>query len=291
MPTVRSPTHQTLTTAVLIHSPIAHSDGSATSGLATVSITVGSTNSAPSVTADVYSTLEDTTLTVAVGQGLLANDFDPDGDPIIAVLVSAPAHGAISLNPDGSFTYTPDPNYNGLDSFTYRASSLGLLSSLGTVSLNITSVNDTPTAVGESYSLVEDGTLNVSAPGLLANDSDADGDSLTAVLVAGPSHGALILNSNGSFSYTPNANYNGSDSFTYRASDGASSSGAVTVSFNISATPDAPVALEESFTLPEDGTLNVSAPGVLANDSDSDGGSITAVLVSGPSTRELGLQS
>src|SRR5205085_2724481 len=81
--------------------------------------------------------------------------------------------------------------------------------------------NTAPVTANDTATLAEDTPLTISAPGVLGNDSDVDGDSLTAVLVSGPAHGTLTLNSNGSFSYTPAANYNGTDSFTYKANDGA----------------------------------------------------------------------
>jgi|GEM_PF-5313009 len=102
-----------------------------------------------------------------------------------------------------------------------------------------------PTAINDTYTTVEDTTLNVSSPGVLANDSDADGDSLTATLVSGPANGNLTLNSDGSFTYTPNANFDDSDSFTYIANDGMADSNQATVTINITSVNDPPVA---SFT-------------------------------------------
>ncbi|HEX2923745.1 MAG TPA: LamG-like jellyroll fold domain-containing protein, partial [Chloroflexota bacterium] len=81
--------------------------------------------------------------------------------------------------------------------------------------------NSAPIAAGESYTMAEDTTLSVSAPGVLANDSDPDGDALDISLQSGPSHGTLALNANGSFNYTPTPNYNGTDSFTYKIGDGS----------------------------------------------------------------------
>jgi hypothetical protein len=94
-----------------------------------------------------------------------------------------------------------------------------------TVSLTVTAVNDVPVALAESFTTSEDDTLVIAAPGVLGNDSDADGDALTAVLVSGPAHGTLTLNANGSFTYTPTANYNGADSFTYKPNDGTTDGG------------------------------------------------------------------
>ena len=90
-------------------------------------------------------------------------------------------------------------------------------------------VNDAPVAGDDSFSTSEDQPLTVAAPGTLGNDSDTDGDSLTAVLVNGPSNGTLSLSANGSFTYTPNAAFNGTDSFTYKANDGALDSNVATV--------------------------------------------------------------
>jgi VCBS repeat-containing protein len=99
---------------------------------------------------------------------------------------------------------------------------------------------------------------------VLGNDSDADGDALTAALVSGPGNGTLLLNGDGSFSYTPNADFNGTDGFTYSAGDGALSDTA-TVTITVNAVNDAPVAADDAYATDEDVTLNVAAPGVLGN--------------------------
>jgi VCBS repeat-containing protein len=172
--------------------------------------------------------------------GVLDNDSDPEGDTLTAVVESGPAHGTLTLNADGSFRYTPAPNFNGADSFTYRASDGGASSNLATVDLTVTAANDVPAATDDAYSTAEDTQLTVDAPGVLANDSDADGDALSAVVGSGLAHGTLTLNANGSFAYTPAANFNGADSFTYRASDGSATSNLATVSITVSSVNDAP---------------------------------------------------
>ena len=88
------------------------------------------------------------------------------------------------------------------------------------MTLTVNPVNDAPVAANDAYTTDEDTPLTRPAPGVLANDTDVDGATLTAVLVTGPAHGTLALNADGSFTYTPAANFNGSDSFTYQASDG-----------------------------------------------------------------------
>src|SRR5207302_316194 len=147
-----------------------------------------------------------------------------DLDPLTATVVSGPTHGTLTLNMNGGFTYTPAPNYNGADSFTYKAHDGAADSDVATVSITVNPVNDAPVAVNDSYSTNEDTTLMMAAPALLANDPAVDLDPLTAIVVSGPTHGTLTLNTNGSLSYTPAANYSGTDSFTYKANDGTANS-------------------------------------------------------------------
>jgi large repetitive protein len=265
-------------------------DGQTNSATATVNITVNSVNDVPVAVADNYSVNEDGTLTVS-GPGVLGNDTDADGDPITAILVSGPTHGSLTLNPDGSFTYTPDPNYHGGDSFTYKPNDGTADGTPVTVNLTVNSVNDAPVASDDNYSVNEDTALVISAPGVLANDSDVDGDTLTAVVVASPTHGTLTLNGDGSFTYTPNANYNGSDSFTYKPNDGTTDGNTATVNITVNSVNDAPVANDDNYSVNEDSTLTIAAPGVLGNDTDVDGDTLTASVVAGPAHGSLTLNS
>jgi hypothetical protein len=180
-----------------------------------------------------YNTNEDTPLTTDPGGGVLANDSDPDGDPITAVLVSPPQHSSnFSLNQNGSFSYQPTANYDGADAFTYRVSANGKTSGVLTASITVGPVNDPPVATGDDAGSSLLGTIVTQAPpGVLSNDTDVDSATLTAVLDQDVSHGALTLNPDGSFSYTPEPGYTGPDSFTYHAFDGSASSNTVTVTF------------------------------------------------------------
>src|SRR6185437_3540149 len=250
------------------------SDGTAPSTAATVTITVTPVNDPPAARDDNYATAEDTPLTVPA-PGVLGNDSDADGDPLSvpAASVTAPAHGTAAVNADGSFTYTPAADYNGTDSITYHASDGTAPSTAATVTITVTPVNDPPAARDDNYRTEEDTPLSTTASkmaGVLANDSDADGDPLTAVLVTGPAHGTLSLNSNGSFTYTPAAGFSGTDSFTYRATDGVLGSNAATVTITV-VRPGTPVAVDDSYRTGQDTPLMVPPPGVLANDSDPNG--------------------
>jgi hypothetical protein len=242
----------------------------------------------PSASNDTYAAQSGVLLTVAA-PGVLSNDTDPNGGPLNAVLVSGTTNGTLTLNPDGSFSYIPNAGFTGSDSFSYQASNGALQSNPATVALTVASVNRPPTAVSDTYAGQAGSTLTVSTPGVLSNDTDPDGSALSAVLVSGTTNGTLTLNPNGSFSYIPNAGFTGSDSFSYQASDGALQSNSVVVSLTVAGGNQAPIAANDSYAGPTGSTLTVPAPGVLSNDTDPDGGALSAVLVSGTANGTLTL--
>jgi hypothetical protein len=192
-------------------------------------------NVAPVAANNAYSVAEGATLTVTATNGVLKNDTDANGNALSAVRVALPAHGSLTFNADGSFVYKPVVGYSGPDSFTYKAYDGSLYSNVATVTLTVTSTvtNQVPVAVGNTYSVNQGTVLSISSPGVLSNDTDGDGDALTAVLATNAAHGTVALNSNGSFSYTPAAGYAGADSFTYKASDGKSTSNTATVGITV----------------------------------------------------------
>lgn len=113
----------------------------------------------------------------------------------------------------------------------------------------ITLDNLAPDGSADSYAATEDTPLSIdAAAGVLANDSDPDNDALTAIVGSNPTNGTLVLNADGSFSYTPNANFNGADSFTYTPNDGTANGTPVTVTINIAAVNDDPTANTDSAT-------------------------------------------
>lgn len=242
-------------------------------------------NTAPVGINDTYSTNEDVALTVPA-PGVLGNDTDAEADPMTAILVTGPASGTLTLNSNGSFTYTPVANFNGPVTFTYMPNDGLANGNVTTVTINVIPVNDTPVASADAYAATEDVPLTQPAPGVLANDSDVEGP-LTAVLTTGPANGTLTLNGDGSFTYTPNANFNGTDSFTYQASDGSAMSAPATVTISVAAVNDAPVAANDAYGTNQNTTLNVAAPGVLSNDSDPESAPLTAVLVSSTASGTL----
>ena len=195
-------------------------DGALGSAIITVDILV---NSAPLAVDDSYSVTEDNPLIVDVNSGLLDNDVD--FDPLTVILVSDPTSGTLSLNLDGSFIYLPNGDFQGADSFTYRATDSLQQSNLATVSLNVTGSNDSPIGRDDEYEVEIDQLLTViAAEGILANDSDSDSPGITATLISNVSNGTLSLQPNGSFTYQPAPGFLGTDLFVYQANDGSSQS-------------------------------------------------------------------
>ena len=193
---------------------------------AQASITVMGAGGNPPVAAeDSYAVDEDTTLTVPAS-GVLVNDGDVDGEALTAILVSSPAHGTLTLNAEGAFTYTPAANFNGLDTFTYKANDGSLDSDPATVTLTVNPVNDAPAAAEDMIIFTQDKPLIIA---LLANDTDLDGDLLSIGSCLQPAHGSATINGNGTLTYAASTGFCGSDSFTYTVLDGHGGSDAANV--------------------------------------------------------------
>ncbi|MGH9459365.1 MAG: beta strand repeat-containing protein [Thermoanaerobaculia bacterium] len=255
------------------------SDGVQSSGVATVSLTITLANDAPVAAGNSYAVAQGGTLTVAA-PGVLGNDTDEEGNALAAVPDTSPASAAsFTLNADGSFTYVHDGVGTTSDSFTYHANDGTSDSNTVTVTIAVIASNNAPVATGDSWSVSDGGTLTIAAPGVLANDTDAEGNALTTVLGTTAANGTLTLNANGSFTYVHTGGA-GSDSFTYRAHDGQASSNLATVTITIlGGANTAPAAVDDAYTIARGGTLTVPAAGVLANDSDADGNDLSASVV------------
>jgi VCBS repeat-containing protein len=146
----------------------------------------------------------------------LANDTDFDPAVLTAVIDTEPANGTLELNEDGSFTYTPNANFNGTDTFTYKANDGHEDSSAATVTITVTDVKDQVIAVDDKYETDEDTPLTIEAPGVLGNDIDVDLNIMVATLVTDVQNGTLSLKGDGSFVYVPDPDFNGTDSFEYQ---------------------------------------------------------------------------
>jgi VCBS repeat-containing protein len=240
-------------------------------------------NDAPSTVDDAAITAEDSPVGIAV----LTNDSDLDGDTLVVSGVSLPAHGTATANADGTITYTPAADYNGPDSFTYTIADQHGGVATGQVNVSIGPANDPPAPGNDAATTAEDTAVTIA---ILANDSDVDGDSIAVIGVGAAAHGSATLNPDGTITYVPAADYHGSDSFTYQAGDGHGGEATATVTVAITAVPDAPVAQTDAYTTSEDVPLTVGGAGVLANDTDPDGGQLTAVLVASPAHGTLSLE-
>ena len=159
---------------------------------------------------------------------------DADGDTLTYTIDTAPTNGTVTIT-DNIVLYSPTANYNGTDSFTYKANDGTIDSEIVIVSITVTSINDTPTADSKSITVVEDSTNN----SITLSGTDLDGDTLTYTIDTSPTNGTVTITDNIA-SYSPNPNYNGVDSFTYKANDGTIDSETVTVSITVTSINDAP---------------------------------------------------
>ena len=240
---------------------------------ATVTITVNSVDDAPVAVNDVNSVDEDGSLTATVRN----NDTESGDGGNTWSLVTGPTHGVLVFNTDGSYTYTPNANFNGTDAFTYQVCDIDGDCSTATVTITVNSVDDAPVAVNDVNSVDEDGSLTATVRN---NDTESGDGGNTWSLVTGPTHGVLVFNADGSYTYTPNANFNGTDAFTYQVCDIDGDCSTATVTITVNSVDDAPVAVNDVNSVDEDGSLTAT---VRNNDTESGDGGNTWSLVTGPS--------
>ena len=239
-------------------------------------------NDPPVAMDDTFTGSEDSQIT---GNVLADNgngpDTDPNGDTLTVVnrTLYTQQGGIVSILANGSFTYTPRTNYTGPDSFTYTVKDPFGASDIGTVTINLTAVNDAPAAIDDGFTARHGGTIsgNVLSNNGNGADSDADGDPLAVVAatLTTSNGGQVVLNADGSFSYSANPAFVGSDSFTYVLEDGQGGSDTATVTLDLTNT--APIAAADWFSTPFDKALsgNVLANNGYGADSDPDGEALT----------------
>ncbi|MFP3426877.1 Ig-like domain-containing protein, partial [Pseudoalteromonas sp. SIMBA_162] len=245
---------------------------------ATVFIVSTNTNSAPVANNDSYNVNEDNTLVISAENGVLSNDNDPNGDTFTVddTFIVAPTHGQLLLSIDGSFSYIPDANFNGVDQFQYAAIDSQGASATATVTIIVNSQPDNPVAQNDAYQFSRNSLFSVSAEsGLLANDFNIETGELTVntTPVTVPQNGTLNLNSDGSFTYQPNADFSGVDSFSYSISNVQGLTATAQVTLSESGNNTFPEASDDQFTIAEDSSA--TQLNVLANDTDADGDTIT----------------
>jgi VCBS repeat-containing protein len=255
-------------------------DGSATSNVATVTVQVTpGANMAPVAANDSSMTTKGVPVIISV----LANDTDANGDWLTPQLVTAPSSGTAVVNSDGTVTYTPLGTFVGTDTFTYWASDGTLLSNIATVTVQVKAPNTAPVGVADAASTYRNTAVKIN---LTANDTDAEKDPLTATNLTAPTNGTVVLNSDGTVTYTPKTGYVGTDSFTYKAFDGSAYSTATTVTVQVANRP--PVAVNDIVASPKGAAISIS---VLANDSDPDGDVLTVTALTQPANGTIVLNS
>ncbi len=248
-------------------------------------------NTAPIAFAQIYSLPHSKAFTSPFS--VLGNAIDPQDDSIQAELIAPTKHGQITWRADGTFDYIPNKGYVGTDAFTFVP--LDLWGNYGdhvVVELNI--INDAPQSPRLTY-YVTDSSLAITLPefGLLGSTYDAQGDSLKITLVPGasPQLGTLVLNEDGTFTYTRFSGINtGIDGFEFTISDGTEIPTEISVRLVIAASPDSPAANDDNVTFAHGKHYASGAGSLLDNDSTSSG-PLKAILVSGPSTGTLDFHS
>ncbi len=201
-------------------------NGTHNSNEATVTLSVNPINDTPIVSDDSYTTLEDSALVIAT-PGVLVNDSDVDGDSFSSVIDTSTNDGTLVFNSDGSFTYTPNTNFVGFDSFTYHTNDGLLDSNIATVDITITSENDAPVAQDDVVETQQNVLIRID---VLENDSDTEDDSLNIILTVDPSQtkGTVELE-NSKVLFTPLTDFVGETSFSYVVSDGDKTSNSAQV--------------------------------------------------------------
>lgn len=230
----------------------------------------------PLAISDTFYLAEDTPFTN--NSGILNNDLDEDhpSNELTAELISNAAQGLAQLEPNGIFTYTPNLNFNGLDSFSYRVRDPEGNSDTSFVLLSVSPVNDAPFARNDTFNILEDSSL--ADVNIRENDQDPDHllNQLTVQLIQAPLQTNFSLNTDGSLTYTPSADFYGVDSLIYQLNDGDALSNLAIVWIVTNAQNDPPQAFKDSLSVLEDSTL---IGNVLINDLDIENDALTTNLL------------
>jgi VCBS repeat-containing protein len=231
--------------------------GYASTGTYSVRVSVVVTNQPPTSADGTASVAEDTVL-----KATLPPATDPNGDAVTYAKASDPTSGSVTVDPSGAFTYRPPADFNGTVSFGFTVSDGRGGSNRYTQAVTVTAVNDAPVSAAGNGTVTEDSVLT----GNLPPATDVDGDVVTYSKASDPSKGTLVVNANGSYIYTPTANYSGPDSLTYTVSDGQGGANTYTVNLTVNPVNDAPVAVAGSRSATED---TVATGTLTATDVDS----------------------
>ncbi|OHC78203.1 MAG: hypothetical protein A3G18_05400 [Rhodospirillales bacterium RIFCSPLOWO2_12_FULL_58_28] len=246
------------------------SDGNGGAATQTVTVNVTPVNDAPVAGADGASTSEDTAVTI-LASSLLANDSDIDGNPLTLTAVGNAIGGTVALDVNGDVVFAPTVNFNGAAIFDYTVSDGNGGTATQTVTVDVAPVNDAPVTQAKTASTAEDTAVTILEVDLLAGATDVDGDALVLASVGNAVGGTVALDVNGDVVFTPDANFNGAATFDCTTSDGAGGTSTSTVTVDVAAVNDAPVASADGASTSEDTAVTIMASSLLANDTDIDG--------------------
>ena len=238
-----------------------------------VPASVGAANANPIAHLDRVYGDEDGVLTGNV----LANDTDADGGTLSVYSFTQTTNGTLQLTAAGALTYTPMPNFNGMDTTTYTLQDGQGGYALGYIQLYVAPVNDFPVAANDAVDAVEDTAAVIAASVLLANDTDVDGDTLAVAGVSAPSGGSVDLAA-GTVTFTPTPEWCGAGGFSYEVSDGHGGTDVASVAVAVACVDDLPVAVADAALLPQNAPPTVI--NVTANDTDADGDPLTVIAAS-----------
>ncbi|GAL38278.1 T1SS secreted agglutinin RTX [Vibrio maritimus] len=243
-------------------------DGEAISE-AKINITVEEVNDPPVAGSTSYSVDEDGTITISQEQ-LLANASDIEGDELTASNLTVSGNADVVANEDGSFTITPDVDFNGDIDLNFDVSD-GTDTILANADLTVNPVNDAAVVEDVGYTIQEDGSLTFTDEQLLAGASDIDGDDLSVADVSySGTEGVFTDNGDGTYTFAPNENFNGEVDLSFSVSDGTTTTEAK-IDVTVESVNDNPVAGSTTYSVDEDGIITISDDQLLANSSDVEG--------------------
>ncbi|MES9927270.1 MAG: Ig-like domain-containing protein, partial [Candidatus Thiodiazotropha sp. 6PDIVS] len=217
---------------------VTDNDGQTSDATVTINVTSVS-DTTPVANADAISVAEGGTATTLVGGSgtVLNNDTGLGETPVTVSLVTDVSQGSLTLNSDGTFSYTHDGSENLTDSFTYRVTDNGGETADATVTINVVLSNNSPIASEAAITLFEDTVYTGNLPSAV----DHDGDTVIYLLEDNPLHGSITIETNGVFSYTPDADYHGADRFRYSVNDGNGGTNSYQVAISVISVNDQPV--------------------------------------------------
>uniref|UniRef100_UPI0026030D9D HYR domain-containing protein n=1 Tax=uncultured Christiangramia sp. TaxID=503836 RepID=UPI0026030D9D len=242
--------------------------------------TIGAENDAPVAVDDSASTSEDTPVQIDV----LDNDSDPDGDELTITEVTQPGNGTAVINTDGTVTYSPNENFNGTDTFEYTISDGNGGTDTATVVVTITPVNDEPVANNDTATTDQEVPVTIT---VLDNDTDIDGDELTVINTTNPENGSVVINQDGTVTYSPNESFTGEDTFTYTISDNNGGTDTATVIVFVNDTEGPEIACPDTLNQENDpgicgAVVEFSLPEIVDNS-----GNATIEQTAGPASGEV----